>query len=255
MKIRVLIADDEPWARKRIASLLRAEQDVEIVGQCSEGAAAIQQITELHPDLVFLDVQMPEVDGFEVVEAIGPGRMPLTIFATAYDKYALRAFDAHALDYLLKPFDEERFQKALERARRELLQDRAGLGHALASLLQSLRASGKFLQHMVVNSGGRVTFLKTAEIDWIEASNNYVTLHVGRDSHLLRSTMNALEPKLDSEQFVRIHRSAIVNLDRVKELQPWFRGEQVLILKDDTRLTVGRAFRIRLQKLLQNAVH
>jgi two-component system, LytTR family, response regulator len=254
MKIRALIVDDEPWARRRIAKLLGAEQDVEIIGQCSDGAAAIQQVVELRPDLVFLDVQMPEVDGFEVVDAVGANRMPLVIFATAYDKYALRAFDANALDYLLKPFDEERFRKALDRARKELLKGRVGAEDALSSLLRSLRASGRYLQRLVVKSGGRVTFLKALEIDWIESSNNYLTLHVGRDAHVLRSTMNALTPKLDPEQFARIHRCTIVNLDRVKELQPWFRGEQVLVLKDDTRLTVGRAFRIQLQKYLQNSV-
>jgi two-component system LytT family response regulator len=254
MKIRVLIVDDEPWARKRIATLLRAEADVEIVGECADGATAITKIGELSPDLVFLDVQMPEVDGFDVIEAVGPEHMPPVIFATAYDRYALQAFDAHALDYLLKPFDEERFQKALNRARKDLQRGNGETQSALRSLLKTLQEGQKCLRRLVVKSGGRVVFLKASDVDWFEATGNYVTLHVGRDSHLLRGTMNALEPKLDPDQFVRIHRSAIVNLDRVKELQPWFRGEQVLALKDGTELTVGRAFRDRLQQFLENTV-
>lgn len=254
MKIRVLIVDDEPWARKRIATLLKAEVDVEIVVECADGGTAIKKISELSPDLVFLDVQMPEVDGFDVIEAVGPERMPLVIFATAYDKYALQAFDAHALDYLLKPFDEERFQRALDRARKDLQREKGGSESTLRALLKTLQEGHKYLQRLVVKSGGRVVFLKASDIDWFEATGNYVTLHVGRDSHLLRGTMNALEPKLNSEQFIRIHRSAIINLDRIKALQPWFRGEQVLVLKDGTELTVGRAFRDRLQQFLENTV-
>ena len=254
MKIRVLIVDDEPWARKRIATLLRAEADVEIVGECADGTAAISKIGELSPELVFLDVQMPEVDGFDVIEGVGPEHMPLVIFATAYDKYALRAFDAHALDYLLKPFDEERFQRALSRARKDLQRGNGETESTLRSLLKTLQEGQRYLRRLVVKSGGRVIFLKASDIDWFEATGNYVTLHAGRDSHLLRGTMNALEPKLDPDQFVRIHRSAIVSLDRVKELQPWFRGEQVLTLKDGTELTVGRAFRNRLQQFLENTV-
>lgn len=253
MKIRSLIVDDEPWARKRIAALLRTEPDIEIVGECEDGEEAISKIAELSPDLVLLDVQMPKVDGFEVIEAIDPDRMPLVIFVTAYDEYALRAFDAHALDYLLKPFDEERFRKALERARKDLQRERAGTENDLRSLLDTLRHSRKYLQRLLVKSGGRVIFLRAADVDWFQASGNYIALHVGRESHLLRQTMNALEPKLDPDHFIRIHRSTIVNLDRVRELQPWFRGEQRLVLKNGTQLTVGRAFRDKLQRLLADA--
>ncbi len=253
-KMRVLIVDDEPWARRRIASLLRSEQDVEIVGECGDGAEAVARIVELAPDLVFLDVQMPEIDGFEVLEAVGSERMPRVIFVTAYDSYALRAFEAQALDYLLKPFDDERFARALDRARKELAQPPPLLERGLRALIESLPRDRKFLQRLVVKAGGRVLFLRTSDVDWFEASGNYVTLHLGRESHLLRTTMSALAPKLDPEQFVRIHRSAIVNLDRVKELLPWFRGELTLVLHDGTRLTVGRAFRERLQHLLKNVV-
>jgi two-component system LytT family response regulator len=253
MKMRVLIVDDEPWARKRIATLLKPEADIEIVKECAGGEAAIQAITECTPDLVFLDVQMPEVDGFDVLEAIGPERMPIVIFATAYDKYAIQAFDAQAIDYLLKPFDEERFRKALYRARREL-DGKISSEKALSKLLESMRGERRYLQRLVAKSGGRVLFLKLADIDWLKATGNYVTLHAGKESHMLRTTMNALEPKLDPEQFARIHRSAIVNLDRVRELQPLFRGEHVLILKDGTQLSVGRAFRAKLLQQIGSGV-
>jgi two-component system, LytTR family, response regulator len=253
MKMRVLIVDDEPWARKRIATLLKAEADVEMVGECSGGAEAVRTITERVPDLVFLDVQMPEVDGFEVVEAIGPDQMPLVIFATAYDKYAIQAFDAQALDYLLKPFDEERFRKALSRARREFI-EKTPSERTIRGLLESVQSRQRFLQRLAVRSGGRILFLKAVDIDWVEASGNYVTLHAGTDSHMLRTGMNALEPKLDPEQFVRIHRSTIVNLDRVRQMQPWFRGEQILVLKDGTQLNVGRAFRGKLLQQIGNAL-
>lgn len=250
----MLIVDDEPWARRRIATLLETERDIEVVGECADGPGAIEKITDVSPDLVFLDVQMPEFDGFEVVEAAAPDHMPLVIFATAYDKYALQAFDAHALDYLLKPFDEERFYKALGRARRELQQGKASLDNNLRALLGSLGNGRKYLQRLAVKSGRRIIFLKSTDIDWFEASGNYLTLHAGRDSYLLRGTLNDLVRKLDAAQFLRIHRSIIVNLDRVKELQPWFHGEQVLVLQDGTQLTVGRGFRQRLKQFLGNTV-
>jgi two-component system, LytTR family, response regulator len=251
MKIRVLIVDDEPWARRRIATLLKGESDIDVVGECSDGADAICKISELSPDIVFLDVQMPDVSGFEVIEALDSDRMPLVVFATAYDKYAVQAFDAHALDYLLKPFDEERFCKALNRARRDL-QHEGTSQQTLISLLDRLREG--YLQRLVVKSGARIVFLKAAEIDWFEAAGNYVAIHVGRETHLLRTTMNVLEPKLDPQQFIRIQRSAIVNLDRIKALLPWKGGEQILMLKDGTELTLGRMFRRKLEGFLQNTL-
>jgi two-component system, LytTR family, response regulator len=253
-QIQTLIVDDELWARRRIASLLKAEPDMRVVGECSTGADAVQSILTHLPDLIFLDVQMPKMDGFEVLDAVPSKRLPLVVFATAYDKYALQAFDVHAVDYLLKPFDAERFRKALNRARddfqlkNELAQDK------LRALLESVQNDRKFLRRLVVKSGGRIVFVRSSDVDWLEASGNYVTLHVGRESHLFRTTMNAIEPKLHPEQFVRIHRSAIVNLDRVKEVQPWFHGEQLLVLKDGTKIHVGRGFRSRLETLLQNEV-
>lgn len=253
MKMRVLIVDDEPWARKRIATLLKPDKDVEIVKECAGGEEAIRAIIECAPDLVFLDVQMPEVDGFEVLDAIGPEHMPLVIFATAYDRYAIQAFDAQAIDYLLKPFDEERFRKALNRARREL-EGKTSSEKSLAKLLESMRGERRYVRRLVAKSGGRVLFLKLTDIDWLEATGNYVTLHSGKESHMLRTTMNALEPRLDPAQFARIHRSSIVNLDHVREMQPLFRGEHVLILKDGTQLNVGRAYRARLMQQIETAI-
>ncbi len=253
MKMRVLIVDDEPWARKRIATLLKPEKDVEVVKECSGGEEAIHAISECAPDLVFLDVQMPEVDGFEVLDAIGPEHMPLVIFATAYDKYAIQAFDAQAIDYLLKPFDEERFRKALNRARREL-DGKISSERAISKLLESMRGERRYLHRLVAKSGGRVLFLKLGDIDWFEAAGNYVTLHCGKESHLLRTTMNSLEPRLDPAQFIRIHRSSIVNLDHVREMQPLFRGEHVLILKDGTQLSIGRAYRTKLLQQIESTI-
>jgi two-component system LytT family response regulator len=253
MSIRTVIVDDEPWARTRIATLLSSEPDFEIVAACASGDEAVNAMVTLAPHVVFLDVQMPGLDGFAVIDAVGVEAMPLVVFATAHDAYALKAFDAQALDYLLKPFDEERFRRTVLRVRREL-QSRNGPDKSLERLMQTLRGERRFLQRMAVHSAGRVTFLKTLDIDWLEASGNYVTLHIGRDTHLLRDSLNALEAKLDPTQFVRVHRSAIVNVERIKELAPWSRGEQVLILRDGTQLTIGRAFRARLMALISNSL-
>ena len=207
----------------------------------------------LAPHVVFLDVQMPEVDGFAVIEAIGADRMPLVVFVTAYQDYALRAFDAAALDYLLKPFDEERWRRALHRVRREV-QAAAQMTEGLRRVLDAARRERRYLQRAVVSSAGKVVFLKVSDIDWMEAAGNYVTFHVGRDAYLLRETLAALDEKLDPDQFVRLHRSAIVNIERIREISPWSRGEQVAVLRDGTQLTIGRAFRGRLTTLLTNTV-
>jgi len=244
--------DDEKWARKRIATLLKTEPDVQVVAECINGVEAIERIERDVPDLVFLDVQMPELNGFEVVDAIDSERMPLFIFATAYDKYALRAFDAHAFDYLLKPFEEQRFREALDRAREELRRPRASSEAALRTLLASLRRQPGYVERLAIKTMGRIIFLKAREIDWAQASGNYVALHVGRNTHLLRITMTNFVNKLGADQFVRIHRSTVVNLDCIQEVMPWFHGEHVVKLKDGTELTVGRAFRRRLSDFLAN---
>ena len=251
-KVKTLIVDDEPLARERLASLLAAEQDIEIVGQCRDGEEAVTAIHDHSPDLVFLDVQMPHMNGFEVIEAIGLERMPLVIFVTAYDQHALRAFQVKALDYLLKPFDRERFIDALQRARKQIEREETGdLGRRLMALVKDLRKDQPRSDRLVVKSGGRLFFLRADEIDWIEAAGNYVRLHVGTTSHLLRETMNAIEARLDPEKFFRIHRCRIVNMERIQELQPWLNGEYAVLLRTGTRLTLSRGYREKLQDRLK----
>jgi two-component system, LytTR family, response regulator len=252
VKIRTLIVDDEPLARERLRTLLSAEPDIEIIGECGDGPQAVESIRKDPPDLVFLDVQIPEIDGFGVLERIGVENVPVVVFVTAYDQYALEAFDVHAIDYLLKPFDEARFAKALARARSAVQAQRSGeVSERLLALLRGLRTAptGR-TERLVVKSAGRLFFLRTEEIDWIESSGNYVCLHVGSESHLLRETMSSLEARLDPTSFIRIRRTAIVNVDRIKELQPLFHGEYEVVLRGGARLTLSRSYRDRLQCLL-----
>jgi two-component system LytT family response regulator len=246
---RVLIVDDEPLARERIRTLLGEDTGFEVAGEAGDGATAAQAIAALHPDLVFLDVQMPGGDGFDVIDAVGADKMPFVVFVTAYDRYALRAFDVHALDYLLKPFDRERFRQALTRANEQLEHQNGGeIEKRLAAIVNDLRPGKARTDRFVVKSGGRIFFVRSAEIDWVESAGNYVKLHVGNDSHLIRETMNGVETKLSPETFVRIHRCHIVNIEQVRELQPWFNGEYVVFLKNGTRLTLSRGYRERLQE-------
>jgi two-component system LytT family response regulator len=250
-KIRALIVDDEPLARTRIKSLLAHDPSVDVIGECSDGHKAVNSINELTPDLVFLDVQMPAMDGFEVIKTIGAERMPTVIFVTAYDKYALKAFEVNALDYLLKPFDRSRFQKTVERAKAMISRLHYGdVNTQLLSLLGDLRREQETPDRFVVKSGGRVVFLRVEEIDWMRTVGNYVHLHVGRDAHLMRETMTGMEAKLSPDRFMRIHRSTIVNLDRVKEVQPWAKGEYVVIMRDGTRLVMSRRYREQLNERL-----
>jgi two-component system LytT family response regulator len=254
-KTRVLVADDEPLARERLRMLLAQEDWVEVVAECDNGAEAARVIQALDPDLVFLDVQMPDATGFDVIRSVGAARMPPVIFVTAYDRYALRAFDVRALDYLLKPFDRERFQQALARARQQLQQQNRGeFERRLLELVHDLREPAPKADRLVVKSGGRVFFVRTDEIDWIEAAGNYVKLHVGAESHLLRETMTAIEAQLDPGLFFRIHRCHIVNIERVLELQPWFNGEYVVCLRSGARLTLSRGYREKLQQRLGSAL-
>jgi two-component system LytT family response regulator len=254
-KIKVLVADDEPLARERLAGLLSQEPDMEMVGQARDGEEAVTAIHDDSPDLVFLDVQMPQMNGFDVIEAVGSDKMPLVIFVTAYDQHALKAFQVRALDYLLKPFDRERFKDALGRARKQLEREENGdLGRRLLALVKDLRRDQPKSDRLVVKSGGRLFFLRTDEIDWVEAAGNYVRLHVGPGSHLLRETMNAIEGRLDPEKFFRIHRSRIVNMERIQELQPWLNGEYAVLLRTGTRLTLSRGYREKLQDRLGRAI-
>ena len=252
MSIRALIIDDEPLARERIRALVAREQDVEIIGESASGIEAVADIRRLKPDLVFLDVQMPGLDGFGVLKAIGPDRMPATIFVTAHDQYALRAFDVHALDYLLKPFDRKRFQKSLNRARHALDRSRdPEFGRRLISLLQDVSHESQHLERIVVKEEGRLFFVAVQDVDWCEAAGNYIRLHVGDDEHLVRETMASFEGKLDPNRFVRIHRSTIINIDRVQELQPAFHGDYVVVLRNGKELIMSRGFRERVQSRLK----
>jgi two-component system LytT family response regulator len=249
--IRTLIVDDEPIAREGVRVQLAKLPGVEVVAECGNGLEAVAAIRELAPDLVFLDVQMPGMDGFEVVEAVGAARMPAVIFVTAYDKYALQAFEVSAVDYLLKPFDAERFQKAFGRARDQLQKrDLDSVRETLHSLLEGVRPARKYLERFVVKAGGRIFFLQAAEIDWIEAADNYVSLHAGRETHLIRETLTALEAKLNPEDFIRVRHSAIVNVKRIRELHPLFKGEYQILLQGGARLTSSRRYRDRLSGLL-----
>ncbi len=249
--ITALIVDDEQPGRHKIREMLKHESTIEIIGECTNGADAVEAIQSKKPDLVFLDVQMPEMDGFGVIKKLGVSNLPEIIFVTAYDHYALQAFEVHALDYLLKPFDKERFQNALQRAKDRVLQrDQSAMGQKLLSMLQEIKLNQKHSDRLVVKSEGKVFFLKTDEIDWIEAAGNYVRLHAGGESHLLRETMSGIQKKLNPNQFIRIHRSTFVNIEQIKELQPWFHGEYVVILKEGTQLTMSRGYRNNLTELL-----
>lgn len=255
--IRTLIVDDEPIARRGIRQQLRLEADVEIIGECANGQEAIAAIKKQSPDLLFLDVQMPLLDGFGVVDAIGADKLPAVVFVTAYDEHAIRAFEVNALDYLLKPIDHERFQKTLNRVRRQI--DGAKnepLQQKLASLLHHLEESktenrrAKYLRRIAIKEASRVFFLSVDEIDWINSQGNYVQIHTRNSDHLLRETTNGIEAKLDPEQFVRIRRSTIVRIEQVKELAPLFNGEYAVILKNGTQLTSSRRYRHNLEGLL-----
>lgn len=253
--MKVVIVDDEPLARERIRTLLASEHDVEVVAECGEGRLAVQAIREHRPDLLFLDVQMPGMNGFGVLTALGSTRLPITIFVTAYDRYAIQAFEVNALDYLLKPFSPKRMRSALERARRELERsDGQDVGQRLVTMLADLGGAKKYQRQLVVRQAGRIVFVKVEEIDWVEAEGNYVRLHVGATSYLIRETMKAMEVKLDPEQFVRIHRSTIVRADCIKELQPLFHGEHAVILRSGVRLVASRGPDNKLKKLLDEGM-
>ncbi len=280
MPVRVLIVDDEPIARRRMRRLLRLEDDVEVIDDVGSGREAIEVIQRERPDLVLLDVQMPDVDGFGVVDALGVDKMPPTIFVTAFNEYAVRAFDVHAIDYLLKPFDTDRFKAAFVRARVHLEQrSSAEQGRKIRALLEQVlgegsvasveRAAGnaaaagpsgngappaprhRFVDRLMVKHDGRVYFVKVTDVDWFEASGNYVRIHTGKVSHLIRETMQRVESQLDPSMFVRIHRAVIVNLDRIRELQPWFAGDYVVILRDGRQLKLSRTYREHLHTRMQ----
>ena len=251
MTIRAAIVDDEPLARRRIRNLLMEASDVEVIAECANGKDAIESLEASPPDLLFLDIQMPEIDGFDVLQAIGVGRVPAVIFVTAYDQFALRAFEAHALDYLLKPFDDERFGAALQRARERIRQQQGGdLDRRLQALLENVRGDHGYLRRLVVPSGHRNVFVRTEHIDWIEAERNYIRLHVGGRAYLLRENLSHIVSALDPKTFCRIHRSIIVNIDRIQAVESLFRGEYLVVLHDGTKLTSGRSYRPNLHAIM-----
>jgi two-component system, LytTR family, response regulator len=253
VRYRVLIVDDEPLARLKIRTLLKADPRIEIVGEAENGREAAAAIRDKAPDLVFLDVQMPEMGGFEVIRAVGPERMPAVIFTTAYDEYALRAFEVHALDYLLKPFIGRRFREAVDRAVHHLQTIRLGgtLNGRLADLLRdSLRNTGT-RDRILVKTGEKMRLIKTEDIDWIEAAEKYVILHCGVAAHTLREGMAEMEKRLDPRRFLRVHRSRIVQIDGIREIQPWFHGQAVLLLKNGDKIEVSRNYRKKLETLFK----
>lgn len=250
MTLRALVVDDEPLARRSIRRLLERRSDVDIVGECADGASAVMTIREQKPDVVFLDVQMPEMTGFDVIREIGPDAMPVTIFVTAYDQYALRAFDENATDYLLKPFRKVRFDRALQRAKERI----AGTPNvsdlrALVARMDRDLAPPEYVDRLTVAENGRIFLIDVDEIDWIAASGNYALLHTLRRTYEIRQTLTELEAKLNPREFLRIHRSTIVNIRRIKEIQPWFRGHHVVILKNGQELRMSRYQREVAEKL------
>ena len=244
--IRTIIVDDEPLARRKIREFLKSDPEIEIVGECGNGLDAVSAVRTGAPDLLFLDVQMPDMDGFAVLEALRRERLPFVIFVTAYDKYAVKAFEVRALDYLLKPFHRERFSRATERAKAQIRAQRPDLTSQIRELIEELRGQPKYLERVMIKSGGAVFFLKTDEIDWISAEENYVRLHCGKSSYLLREKISSLEQQLDPARFRRIHRSTIVNLDRVQKLHPHSHGDCQIVLQDGTELMLSRGYRDRL---------
>jgi two-component system LytT family response regulator len=241
MPIRTLIVDDEPLGRQRLRGLLEADPDVTVVGECADGDEALAALRDRPCDLVFLDIELPGLSGLDVARRLGPKRLPAIVFVTAHRDYALPAFEVRAVDFLLKPFDRARFQKTMEWAKDQLARESEG------------KPAAKPLERVTIKSGGRIYFVKVEEIDWIEAAGNYLRLHSGAETHLLRETLGNLEARLDPERFWRIHRSTIVNVDQVQELQPLFHGDYAVILKDGTQLTLSRSYRATLPRFFGEA--
>lgn len=251
MNLRALIADDEALSRARLRELIEREADIQLVAECANGKEAVDAIRANSPDLVFLDIKMPELDGFGVINAVRAGSMPAVIFVTAHDEFAVRAFEVHAVDYLLKPFDRERFQTALRRARTWLQRDGSARDDQLLSgVLATLQIGRKYLGRIPVKSQGRIAVINTDEIDWICAASNYVELHVGKQCHLLRSAIKTLAEQLPDDQFIQISRSHMVNLERIKEVRSKPHGDFEVLLRDNTTVPGSRSHRDKLRRLL-----
>ena len=249
MKLRALIVDDEPLAREWVRSAVADDHELEVIGECGNGFEAAESIRRLKPDLVFLDVQMPGLDGFGVLEALSPEEIPAIVFVTAFDQYAVRAFEAQAVDYLMKPFSRERLEEAVRRVRslmngRSLEEFRESIG----KIVEKIRRDRSYPDWVLLKADGKNVFVKVKDIDWIESSRNNVRIHVGPAVYLLHETTSAIAQRLDPKKFLRIHRSSIVNIERIKELHPWFNGDYAVILRDGTRLTLSASYRDRLRE-------
>jgi two-component system LytT family response regulator len=249
--VRALIVDDEPLARAHLRSLLRERGDVDVVGECGDGKSAIDQIRRLTPELVLLDIQMPELDGLEVIREVGPAKMPAVVFVTAYDEHALAAFEVHAFDYILKPVSRQRFTQAIDRVVGLIRTDTPATDRPLEALIEAMRTERSALDRIAVKVDGRVLFIRVSEIDWIEADDDLVRIHTGKAIHAHRSTLTHLESRLPASKFLRIHRSTLVNVDRIREIQPWFQGDWVLILHDGTRLHSGKSYRAKVREYIE----
>ena len=249
MTYRVVIVDDEPLARQRVGDLLAGERDFVVAGECEDGIEAIERIGELRPDVVFLDVQMPGMSGFDVLEQLDPP-VPMIVFTTAFETYAVRAFEVSALDYLLKPLDAARFSDAVARVRVALSGERREWSERIAALLARIEKRDEVLRRIVVKNGGRVFFIDVRDVDWFEAAGNYVSVQSGGASHLVRTTLQSLEAKLEPRSFVRIHRGVIVNVQRIAELQARFRGDYSVVMKSGKRFELQRAYRDRVRSIL-----
>mgnify|MGYP005857821633 CR=1 FL=1 len=247
-KITAIIVDDEKLSRERIKAMLALDKDIVVLDECTNGLEAIDKVDQLQPDILFLDIQMPDLNGFGVVEHLARTYLPFIVFITAYDEYAVKAFEVNAIDYLLKPFDKARFVAALHRVKNAVMQQRREkLSLQITDLLQTLQKEKKYLQRVVIKTLGRIYFIKTETIDWIEAAGNYAVLYCKKEKYLYRETLKSLEEQLDPAQFVRIHRSKIVNIDRIKELQSWSHGDYLIILTDGTKLHLSRNYRDNLK--------
>ncbi len=245
MSVRTILVDDEPLAREWIRQQLAEEQEIEIVAECEDGFKAVQAIDHLRPDLLLLDVQMPGLDGFGVLRMLEGGPPPAVVFVTAFDRYALRAFEVHAIDYLLKPVSPERLHDALERCKERLEKKRTK--DTAAELVELLREVRRYPDWFLIRTEGRSHFLRVKDIDWIESRRNNVVLHSGAASHIYQETTSGIESKLDPAEFLRIHRSTIVRIDRIKELHPWFNGDYQVTLKDGTKLTMSSSYKQKLK--------
>lgn len=251
MSIRCLVVDDEPLGRDRIVALLKSIPEAEVIGTCSDGAEAVERIGELSPDLLFLDVQMPELDGFGVLAALSQQSRPEVIFVTAHDQYALKAFEVHAQDYLLKPFDADRFREAFARAAERINARRPnGVNAQLQALLEDMERQRTRKTRIPIKADGRVMLLPVEEIDWVESSDNYVKIHANKTVYTVRQTLQNMEQSLSPTEFVRVHRGSLVNVSRIREIQPWFNGEYVVLLRDGTQVKTSRGYRGRLEILM-----